>query len=281
MTEFNHSKSDDTQLKLAAVQMTSGVNVEENLLSAEKLIIEAKNKGADLVLLPEYFALMPSSETQREIAAETHGVGKVQKFLSECARRNELWIVGGSHPIKSEIAGRFFGRCYVYNPKGEQIAYYDKMHLFDVSVKGKAEQYCESNYTLAGDSPLVFATPWAKIGIAICYDLRFPEYFRTLVESGAEIILVPAAFTQTTGKIHWDTLLKARAVENLCYVVASAQTGKHANGRLTYGHSCIYSPWGELISQRENRQGVAISEIKLDYLRKLRNEFPALTHRRL
>ena len=281
MVGANQSNSIHERFKIAAIQMTSGMELEENLSTAEKLIVDAKNSGADVVVLPEYFALMPNSNTQRANVAEMHGSGRVQQFLSEIAKDQNIWVVGGSHPIKSNDARKFFGRCYVYNPQGEQLAHYDKVHLFDVSVKEKTEQYCESDYTQPGFAPLVFSTPWTKIGVAICYDLRFPEYFRHLVDNGAEVILVPAAFTQTTGKLHWHTLLKARAVENLSYLVASAQSGTHQNGRTTYGHSCIYSPWGELLSELDSGQGIVVSDIKLDYLRKLRNEFPALTHRRL
>jgi len=269
------------KLKIAAIQMVSSTKLEENLNSAANLIADAAAKGAKLCVLPEYFASMPENSNQRRLIAEEDGNGRVQSFLAEQSLKHKVWIVGGSHPIFSKQENKFYGRCYVFNESGEQVVHYDKMHLFDVAVDDKHGRYCESDYTAAGTHPVVFDSPWGKVGVAICYDVRFPEYFRCLSKLGAELIVIPAAFTEPTGKAHWHEILKVRAVENLSYLVASAQGGEHQNGRTTFGHSCIYSPWGDLLDSLELGEGVVSTEIDFDYLHKLRNEFPALTHRRL
>ncbi len=274
-------KATKPDLRAAVVQMVSSDSVEQNLLTAEVLIAEASQKGAELVVLPEYFALMPSSDAARAAAAEKSGEGKVQDFLSAMAVKHNVWIVGGSHPIESGEEGKFFGRCFIFDNLGVKIAHYDKIHLFDVKVNHGRERYCESDYTQHGEKIVAFDSPWGKIGIAICYDLRFPEMFRLLQKQGVELMVIPAAFTETTGKAHWHCLLKARAVENLCFVLASAQGGQHANGRSTYGHSTIYSPWGERLAELTSGEGVAVADLDFLMQKKIRTEFPALDHRRL
>ncbi len=271
-----------TTLKASAVQMVSCDCVDTNLAAAEKLIAKAASQSAQLVVLPEYFAIMPSKSSQRVEAAESELGGKVQEFLSTMAKKYNLWIVGGSHPVKSQNdSKRFWGRCCVYNHLGEEVGFYNKIHLFDVDVSDSHKSYRESDYTLAGNQPMVFDSPWGKIGVAICYDIRFPEMFRQLVDLGANIIVFPAAFTQVTGKAHWHCLIKARAIENLCFMVASAQGGLHSNGRETYGHSLITSPWGDTLAEIEKGEGVITAELNLKQVEKIRSEFPALSHRRL
>ncbi|TQV86665.1 carbon-nitrogen hydrolase family protein [Aliikangiella coralliicola] len=268
-------------VKVSAVQMVSATDLPTNLETAARLIGEAVRQGADIIVLPEYFAIMAENEAARVNCTEIHGAGPVQDFLSEQALRWKVWIIGGTHPVVSQINGRPFGRCYVINPKGEKVAWYDKIHLFDVSVDDQQKNYAESEYCFPGDSVCVFETPWGKAGLAVCYDLRFPELFRQLSELGADLIFIPAAFTYVTGKAHWLTLLKARAIENLSVVVASAQGGKHQNGRETWGHSCIISSWGEVLTQLNDGDGVVVADIDLIQHQKIRNEFPVLSHRRL
>ncbi len=268
-------------LTISTIQMVSGSCLENNLKTAERLIIEAKKSGAQMVLLPEYFAIMPLNEQDKTDCVEKHLDGKVQRFLASLANQYSLWIIGGTHPLESDTSQRPYGRCYVFNPNGECVCWYDKIHLFDVNVNDKKGSYQESKYNKAGDKLVSFATPWGKVGLAVCYDLRFPELFRELTLQGVQLFLIPAAFTYATGKVHWEILLKARAIENLCFVVASAQGGTHQNGRETWGHSCIISPWGESLSSLAFGEAVATYTLDFNHQQKLRNEFPVLSHRRL
>jgi len=266
----------------AAIQMASGPQVTANLLLAGQLIAEAAGKGARFVVLPENFGLMGVTEQDKLEVAESANGGPMQEFLAENARKHGVWICGGTLPVETPEPGKVYASSFIYNDEGRQVARYDKVHLFDVSLPGVDENYNESETILPGDRTVVVDTPFGKIGLAVCYDLRFPELFRELVDRGAEIIFVPAAFTDLTGKAHWDILVRARAVENLCYVVASAQGGYHVNGRTTYGHSMIVDPWGAVVDEADDHKpGIVLGDINLDCLRRVRRSFPVLQHRRL
>ena len=271
----------DTNLKIAAVQMVSTANFDENLRRAEQLIVDAANDGAKLVVLPEYFALMGIKEEDKFEHVEKHKQGPLQSMLAKLARKRQIWIIAGTHPIESDELMRPFGRCYVFDQQGEVVCWYDKIHLFDVMVGDNQGSYCESKYTKAGEDIVSFDTPWGRIGLAVCYDLRFPELFRSHSEQGCEILIMPAAFTYKTGKQHWDVLIKARAIENLCYFVASAQGGKHQNGRETWGHSCVVSPWGDMIDKLSSGEGVVSVSLNREKQAILRKEFPVLSHKKL
>jgi len=271
------------QLKISAIQMVSRANFNENLQQAKRLIIDSANAGASLVVLPEYFAFMGLKETDKLEFVEKHQDqnGQVQLMLALLAKQLDIWIVAGTHPIESDQPRRPFGRCYVFDNQGEVVTWYDKIHLFDVTVDDAKGSYCESKYTKSGEKVVSFESPWGQIGLAVCYDLRFPELFRELSEMGCEIFIMPAAFTHKTGKAHWDILIKARAVENLCYFVASAQGGLHQNGRETWGHSLIVSPWGNVLDELVSDEGFVIASIDKDKQLNIRKEFPALTHKKL
>ena len=268
--------------KFAAIQMASGPQVAANLLAAEKLIAGAVEDGAQFVLLPENFALMGRNEQDKLAIQEQPGSGPLQEFLATQAKKYGIWLCGGTLPLASEDSARVYASSLVFNDQGEQVARYDKIHLFDVQLVASNEQYNESETILSGNDPVVFETPFGRVGLSICYDLRFPELFRSLLDQGAEVILLPAAFTDFTGKAHWEILLRARAIENLSYIVAAAQGGYHVNGRSTYGHSMIVDPWGGIVAQRESASaGFVVGEIKQDFLSSTRRSFPALEHRKL
>tara|TARA_Y100000768_G_scaffold211178_1_gene159107 strand:- start:119 stop:934 length:816 start_codon:yes stop_codon:yes gene_type:complete len=265
--------------KVGCVQIASGPNVEANLNEIAKYINDAKNKGADLIILPENFAMMAEKDLFYLDIQESLGEGRIQDFISKQAKKNEVWIVAGTIPIKSEKKEKLFSTCIIYNDKGEMISAYSKMHLFDVNLPNTNEEYRESDIYLNGTEVVTVETPFCKIGLSICYDLRFPELFRKLSESKAELICLPAAFTSFTGKAHWEHLIKARAIENLVYFAASAQGGYHVSGRETYGNSIIVSPWGETLGILKNKSGVVVTDINLESLKKLRSNFPCLDHR--
>lgn len=270
-----------SNIRLAAVQMTSGDDVAANLATARLQLQAAAHHGARLAVLPENFACMPASESARAGIAEADGSGPIQDFLATAARECGLWIVGGTIPIASAEAGRPYAACGVWDDQGRRVGRYDKMHLFDVRVPDSAEAYRESARTMPGNAPLTLDTPFGALGVAVCYDLRFPELFRAMLEREVSIIALPAAFTQRTGQAHWHTLLKARAIENLAYVVAAAQGGEHPGGRHTYGHSLIVGPWGEVLAEAGAGPGVVTATLDADYLLRLRAQFPVLSHRRL
>lgn len=262
--------------------MASGPQVSANLLAAEKLIADAARQGAEFVVLPENFAFMGMKDSDQIEIMEEQGGGPLQTFLSEQAAKHDIWICGGTIPIAAAEPRRVYAVSHVFDNKGQLVASYQKIHLFDVQLMANGESYTESDTIMSGDSPLVFDSPFGRIGIAICYDVRFPELFRELIEQGAEILLVPAAFTALTGKAHWEVLLRSRAIENLAYVVAAAQGGYHVNGRATYGHSMIVDPWGSIVGElRSNNPGVVTGEVNSDYLATTRRSFPALDHRRI
>lgn len=266
---------------LAAIQMTSIDDVDANLSRARAQLEAAAAAGAALAVLPENFAFMSADESARSRIAERQGDGPIQAFIARAARECGLWIVGGTLPIVSAETDRPFASCCVWDDRGQQVARYDKIHLFDVRVPDSSEAYSESQRTMPGSAPLTLDTPFGRLGVAVCYDLRFPELFRSMLAAGVSVIALPAAFTQRTGQAHWHTLLKARAIENLSYVVAAAQTGTHPGGRRTYGHSVIFGPWGEVLAEADTEPAVVTATMDPDYLQRLRAQFPALSHRRL
>ncbi len=270
-----------TAVWCAAIQMTSGVDVVMNLRTATEYIAMAAGDGAQLVVLPENFSAMGCHEADRCALAEEDGAGLVQDFLAEQAARHKLWIVGGTVPIISDDPERPTASALVFAADGERVARYDKVHLFDVGIPGGDEHYSESAHTLAGSVPVVVDTPWGGLCVAVCYDLRFPELFRNFSGTRPKLIAVPAAFTAATGQAHWSILLRARAIENLCFVVAAAQTGVHENGRRTYGHSMLVSPWGEVVADAGSAAGVVVGEFDLEGLGEIRGKFPVLGHRRV
>lgn len=270
-------------MRAAAIQMNSGPELSANLDLADTLLGEAADEGCVLAVLPENFALMPERATDKAKYAENPGTGPIQGFLADAARRHGVWIVAGSMPLVSpEIAAeRVYGACPVYNPDGEARALYRKIHLFDVDLVDQQESYRESRSMYPGDETVTVDTPCGRIGLTICYDLRFPEMFRRLVDEGATVFTVPAAFTVTTGKAHWHILLRARAIENLAYVIAPGQYGRHPDSRSTFGHSLICDPWGRILAERADGNGIVVADIDPELPVRLRSEFPVLTNRRL
>jgi len=267
--------------RIAAVQMASGPNVSANLLEAGRLIALAVDAGAKMVVLPENFSIMGMTEQDKVKVAEEQGSGPIQNFLSEQASRHGIWLVGGTIPLRAESEGHVRAACLLFNDKGQIAARYDKMHLFDVQLSDGAEKYTESETIEPGNEIVVADTPFGKLGMAVCYDLRFPELFRAMADKGAELIVLPSAFTAITGKAHWETLVRARAIENLIYLVASAQGGFHANGRETHGDSLIIDPWGVVQDRLPRGSGVVLGNIDLHRLQEIRRTFPSLAHRRL
>jgi nitrilase len=269
----------ESSLCVAAVQMVSRASVGPNLESASSLIAAAARAGARLVALPEYFCIMGRKESDKVDLAEADGKGPLQQFLSEQARRHRIWLVGGTIPLAAPVPGRVLNTTLVYGPDGQRVARYDKIHLFSFQRDG--ESYDESQTICPGGSAISFelndvSGPW-KIGLSVCYDLRFPELYRAL--GSPDLILVPSAFTATTGRAHWQTLLRARAIENLCYVLAPSQGGQHENGRRTYGHSMLIDPWGDVLAQREEGEGVVVGTLERARLASCRAALPALRHR--
>lgn len=267
--------------KIAAIQMASGTNVSANLIEAGRLIADAAGAGAKLVVLPENFAIMGMHEIDKVKIGEKEGTGLIQDFLSEQAAKHNIWLIGGTAPLKSSDDKHVVAACLVYDNQGKQVSRYDKIHLFDVHIDISSETYNESETIEAGDKVVVIDTPYGKVGLAICYDLRFPELFRKMVMMGAEIIALPSAFTAITGKAHWEVLLRARAIENLCYVIASAQGGYHVNGRETHGDSMIIDPWGTVLDRLPIGTGFVISDINIEQVHNVRRSFPVLEHRKI
>ena len=267
--------------RVAAVQMASGPNISANLMEAARLIaIAAKDHGAKLVVLPENFALVGLSEHDKVKIREAEGAGPIQDFLANQAARHGVWLVGGTIPLKAHDPQKVRAACMLWDERGRRMAHYDKMHLFDVHIAQTGENYAESLTIEAGGGPVVVDTPFGKLGLAVCYDLRFPELFRAMLEQGMEVMAVPAAFTAVTGMAHWEILVRARAVENLTYVIAAAQGGYHANGRETYGDSMIVDPWGVVLDRLPRGSGVVSAAIEPARLKSIRRNFPAIQHRR-
>lgn len=268
-------------MRVAAIQLNSGADVKRNLTRVEQLLGDAAADGCCLAVLPENFALMPVRSRDKAAHAEKPGDGPVQEFLADASKRHGLWIVAGSMPMVSPEAERVYGACPVYDANGEQRACYRKIHLFDVKLPDRDESYQESYSMFPGDDPVAIETPVGIVGLTICYDLRFPELFRRLVDAGAAVFTVPAAFTQATGEAHWHTLLRARAIENLAYVIAPGQFGQHPDERSTYGHSLIVDPWGRVLAEAPDEECFIAADVDLAMQERLRGEFPALANRRL
>ncbi len=267
--------------RVAAIQMASGPNIEANLHEAEQSIRSAVEAGAGLIVLPENFALMGLVETDYFKFSEQAGSGKIQDFLVEQAIKNGVWIVGGTIPITSNEPGKVSAACLVFNDQGERVARYDKIHLFDVEIMDSRESYTESLTIKPGQEAVVVDSPFGKLGLAICYDLRFPELFRELLDKGADIFAVPSAFTAITGRAHWEIIVRARAIENLSFVIAAAQGGYHVSGRETYGDSMIVDPWGTVLDRLSHGSGYVIADIDQARLASIRRNFPAIDHRKL
>ena len=268
-------------MKVAAVQMVSGISLDHNLAQAHQLLDQARAAGAELAVLPEYFCFMGRHDADKLVVAETPGLGTVQDFLADTARELGLWIVGGTLPMATDDPTHAANASVVYDPKGKPAARYDKIHLF--RYDNGRERYDEAAVLAAGHTPVTWELPdreghtW-RVGMSVCYDLRFPELYRQL---GADILLVPSAFTHTTGQAHWEVLLRARAIENQAYVIASAQGGTHENGRQTWGQSMVIDPWGTVLGQHAVGPGVVVCDIDWTHLQQVRRQLPALQHRRL
>jgi deaminated glutathione amidase len=266
--------------KVAAIQMISGPQVQANLDQARTLLEQAADQGARLALLPECFAAMGAADLVGIGAAEFDGSGPIRPFLAAQARRLGLWIIAGSMPLPREAGGKAFASCLVFDDQGRECARYDKLHLFDVEVPDGTRTYRESNDYSAGDRVVCIDTPVGRVGLSICYDLRFAELYLTLRRQGADLLVVPSAFTAVTGAAHWEVLLRARAIETQCYVLAADQGGRHPNGRETFGHSCLVDPWGEIRATLDSGQGVICETLDLNRLRHIREQMPVAEHRR-
>ena len=263
--------------RIAAIQMASGPNVEGNLHEAGRLVAMAAEQGAKLVALPEYFAIMGMRDRDKVAVREAEGKGAIQQFLSDTAKKHKIWLVGGSVPLVASVPGKVRNSCMLYDDKGELAARYDKIHLFGLDLGN--EHFHEETTIEPGGEVVVANSPFGRLGLSVCYDLRFPELYRAMKE--VDIILVPSAFTETTGKVHWETLIRARAIENLAYVLAPAQGGYHVSGRETHGNSMIVDPWGVILDRLPRGSGVVIAGVNPLYQASLRKSLPALTHRTL
>lgn len=265
--------------KVAAVQMASGPNVNANLNEVRRLVERAVDAGAGLVVLPENFALMPVSEDQRLEAAENFGDGPIQSFVSSIAAEHGIWIVAGTIGLFASDPAKIRAAALLYDDNGDCVARYDKIHLFDVELEN-GERYAESSTFDAGVETVVVDTPFGKLGLAICYDLRFPELFRKMLDQGAELFAVPSAFTATTGRAHWEVLVRARAIENLAFLIAADQGGYHVNGRDTHGDTMIVGPWGDIIDRLPRGSGIVVGDIDRDRLHAVRRSLPSIQHRK-
>jgi nitrilase len=263
--------------KFAAIQMTSGEALADNLAAAGRLIAEAAAAGADLVALPENFYCISGDERAKVALREPDGDGPVQRFLADTARRHRIWVVGGTAPIASSDPARVRSACLVYDDAGRRVARYDKMHLFQFSTHG--ESYDESRSLQAGTQPIALETPFGRLALSVCYDVRFPELYRSL--GAFDALFLPSAFTVPTGRAHWHALLRARAIENLAYAIAPAQGGMHPGGRATFGHSLIVDPWGEVLAERAEGEGFVLAPIDRERIAQVRRSLPALENRRL
>jgi predicted amidohydrolase len=278
MTKTDPFAPKDGVLRVAAVQLSSQEDVRENLARAASAIRSAAERGAQLVLLPENFAFMGPEPEKRSIAEELGKAGPIESMLAEASAKHSINVIAGGFPEASADRDRPFNTCAVFGPDGKLVTRYRKIHLFDVSLPDGTE-LCESKATLAGSEPLVVQVGGFGVGLSICYDLRFPELYRRLVDLGAELIVVPAAFTLTTGKDHWHVLLRARAIEAQSWVMAAAQWGKHPKGRLTYGHSLVADPWGTIVAECSDGEGLALADVDRAILTRVRQSLPSLAHR--
>ena len=271
------SVSDGSATRVAAVQMISTPSVDENIATARRLIAQAAGEGAGLVLLPEYWPIMGMREFDKVPLAEQPGSGPIQACMAAAAAEYGIWLIGGTLPMAASEPGKVRNTTLVYDPAGRQVARYDKIHLF--SFTQGEESYDEARTIEYGDQVAFFDAPFGRVGLSVCYDLRFPELYRAIGECA--LIVVPAAFTHTTGQAHWEVLLRARAIENQCYVLAAAQGGRHVNGRHTWGHSMLISPWGDVLTTLAEGEGVVSGPIDADQLLRVRTNLPALKHRKL
>jgi nitrilase len=265
--------------RVAAIQLTSGTDVAANLAAVRDLAQEAAAAGAELVVVPENACWMGGSDGERQAVAEAHGAGPMQSGLAKIAAISKVWLVAGTVPLTTGDPRRVRSACLVYDSRGREVGRYDKIHLFDVDVPDARGRYRESAGTEPGTDPVVVETPVGRLGLAVCYDLRFPELFRRLVSEGAELIALPAAFTATTGRAHWEVLVRARAIEDQVFLIAAAQTGTHAGGRETHGDSMIVDPWGVVLARRPASPGVVLADLDPGMQRRVRRDFPVLTHR--
>jgi nitrilase len=261
--------------RVAAIQMASGPQVNANLEEATRLIALAATTGARIIALPEYFALMGMRDTDKVEAMEADGAGPIQDWMAEIAAKHQVWLIGAGVPIASDIPGKVRNSCLVYDKSGKRVVRYDKIHLFSLSMG--QEQFNEARTIEPGDTVKVVESPYGRIGLSICYDLRFPELYRAMGD--VDIIVIPSAFTATTGKAHWETLIRARAIESLAYVIAPAQGGYHVNGRETHGDSMIVDPWGVVLDRLPRGSGVVVAGINPQYQQTVRKSLPALSHR--
>jgi len=266
-------------MKIAAVQMVSTPRVAENLAAARRLVADAAGQGAELVALPEYFCLMGASERDKLGVAEAFGDGPIQAMLAQAAREHGVWLIGGTVPIASGDPEHVYNASLVFAPDGALAARYDKLHLFRFA-DGR-EDFDERRVLRAGEAPVAFDAAALRVGLSICYDLRFPELYRALTRTPCDLLAVPSAFTATTGRAHWEPLLRARAIENQCYVIAPAQGGTHESGRRTWGHSMVVDPWGEVLGVRDEGEGVLLATLEPARIAAVRAQLPALQHRRL
>jgi predicted amidohydrolase len=271
------AQSTQSFFRIAAIQMASGPNVKGNLQEAGRLIELAAASGARIVALPEYFAIMGMKDTDKVAVREKPGDGPIQAFLSESARKHGIWLIGGSAPLEASVPQKVRNSCLVYDNLGNQVARYDKIHLFNLALG--EEKYAEERTIEPGGKVVTVDSPYGRIGLSICYDLRFPELYRAMGD--VDIIVVPSAFTATTGKAHWEPLIRARAIENLAYVMAPAQGGYHVNGRETHGDSMIVDPWGVVLDRLPRGSGVVVAGINPSYQKTIRKSLPALSHRTL
>lgn len=263
--------------RVAAIQTVSGPDVAANLSRAGDLIAEAAAGGAQLVALPEYFGIMGMKDTDKVAARERDGDGPIQRFLAETAQRHGLWVLGGSVPLESPVEGKVYNASLLYDDRGERVVRYDKIHLFGLDLG--TEKFTEARTITPGRDVKTVSSPFGRLGLSICYDVRFPELYRAM--GAVDIIFVPSAFTATTGRAHWEPLLRARAIENLAWVIAPAQGGNHPNGRETHGHSMIVDPWGTVVAERAREPGVVMAEIDPTFQARMRTSLPALQHRTL
>lgn len=273
----DQTQADSRAVRVAALQMVSTPDPAQNMNTAARLLAQAAEGGAQLVALPEYWGIMGWKEADKLVHAETPGDGPLQSFLAERAREHGIWLLGGTIPLVSDQPGKVRNTLLAFGPDGAQMARYDKIHLFGFT-RG-AEDYDESRTIAPGSEVAVLETPFARIGLSVCYDLRFPELYRAM--GHCDLVVLPAAFTYTTGRAHWEILLRARAIENQCYVLASAQGGQHPNGRRTWGHSMLIDPWGEICSQQAEGEGVVAGELDRELMASVRASLPALKHRKL
>jgi predicted amidohydrolase len=263
-------------MKIAAIQMVSVSHPDINIQTAKRLLQQAKLAGAELAVLPEYWSIMGLRDTDKLAFAEAPGDGVLQNFLKQMAHELQMTIIGGTIPLQSSDSHKIYNACLAFDPSGTQIARYDKIHLFGFT--NGEESYQESNTIQEGNEIVSFDSNMGKVGLGICYDLRFPELFRNM--GACNLLVLPAAFTYTTGQAHWEILLRARAIENQCYVLASAQGGTHDSGRRTWGHSMLIDPWGKVLNCLEEGEGVVITDLDLEAIQKIRSNLPALKHRR-